>query len=280
MKKVRVAQGALLLVGVLLVVGVGAVIGRTAEPDGLSRVLFWAMASLVFGMLTGLSELLSRYRDEPILASANPFGIGYLLLNGLVSLAAFALLRRYPSQIFPVIQQDLLLTAVVAGFGSMAVFRSKLFTFRSDDGKDYAIGPAIVLDTVLKTIDRKIDRLRAAERQAKVFDKMKDLQDFENTAHYLEASLLSFQNLTQAEKEEISRIIDQYRKAPGWSTPLKIMAVGFAFLTIAGEENFDQVIAKLSDYLNVLKQQSAPTSPAGSPSQSGTPGAPSTPSTP
>ncbi len=46
----------------------------------------------------------------------------------------------------------------------MTVFRSKLFTFRSPDGKEYAIGPAIVLETILKTIDQKIDRRRATER--------------------------------------------------------------------------------------------------------------------
>ena len=60
--------------------------------------------------------------------------------------------------------------ALTAGFGAMAVFRSKLFIFRTEDGKEYPIGPSIVMETFLGLLDRKIDRLRAAKRQRRVFD--------------------------------------------------------------------------------------------------------------
>jgi hypothetical protein len=64
--------------------------------------------------------------------------------------------------------------------------------------------------------------------------------------------LLSFQNLSEEEKREIAAVIDQYRQATTWAPSLRTMAVGFAFLTIAGEENFDQVIANLKAFLNTL----------------------------
>lgn len=150
---------------------------------------------------------------------------------------------------------------MVAGFGGMTVFRAKLFTFRSPDGKEYAIGPAIVLETVLKTIDQKIDRRRATERQAKVFAAMKDLKDFTNTANYMEASLQSFQNLTQEQKAEITNVISQYRTLSGWPDTLKILGLGFAFLNVAGEENFDQVLKNLTQFLASLKQPSPPSTP-------------------
>jgi hypothetical protein len=64
-----------------------------------------------------------------------------------------------------------------------------------------------------------------------------------------------FQNLGGEEKTEIAAVINQYRRATNWPPTLRMMAVGFAFLTIAGEENFDQVIANLKAYLTEIDSQ-------------------------
>ncbi len=124
------AGGIPVITALLVMLGMGLVIGRSMGPLNPWRVAGWALASLLFGALVSLSEILSRYRDEPILASTTAFGLWYLLLNGVISLAAFALLRRYSTGIFPALKDDLLLTAIVAGFGGMTVFRSKLLPFR------------------------------------------------------------------------------------------------------------------------------------------------------
>jgi hypothetical protein len=211
--------------------------------------------SFILGGLAGFSEIVSRYRDEPIRATANRFGAGYLVLNGFLSAAAFGFLIRYPKQIFSPLANDNLMLALAAGFGAMAIMRSKLFIFRGEDGKDYPIGPSIVMETFLRMLDRKIDRLRAAKRQQRVFDQMKDITDFDNVADYLVASMLSFQNLTDQEKKDLVTVIDDYRKQTDWPKALRTMAVGFAFLTLAGEENFDQVIGNLKTYLATLHQQ-------------------------
>ena len=169
------------------------------------------------------------------------------------------MLRVYADKIFPAVKDDLFLTAMVAGFGGMTIFRSKLFTFRSTDGKEYAIGPAIVLETALKTLDHKIDRRRATERQARVFGEMSTLHDFVGTAQYIEASLNSFQNLTPEEKAEIRSVIEECRKLQ-WPNELKIIALGFAFLNIAGEENFDAVVANMRRLLQMLASLPVPPS--------------------
>ena len=255
--------------------GIGIAIGHSDSHLSAYRVTGWALAAALFGMFVGLSEIISRYRDEPLLASATKAGISYLILNGLISLAAFMVLQMYPGKVFSGLTDDLFMTAVVAGFGAMMVFRSKLFTFRSPDGKDYSIGPAIVLETVLRTIDAKIDRKRATQRQIEVFDAMKGLTDFENSASYIEASLLSFQNLSPDDRAEIAKVIKEYREASKWPEALKILGLGFAFLNLAGDANFDVVIANLKQYLETQKptsggtQQPVTTPPASS---SSTPG--------
>jgi hypothetical protein len=185
-------------------------------------------------------------------ATVSRYGLAYVAVNALVAALAYGLLVRYPTQLLPAVTGDPLLSALAAGFGAMVLLRSKLFIFRSDDGKEYPIGPSIVIETLLRVLDRKIDRLRASERQRRVFEQMKDIADFETSAGYLEASLLSFQNLSEEEKREIATVIEQYRQATSWAPSLRTMAVGFAFLTIAGEENFDQVIGNLKAFLNTL----------------------------
>lgn len=250
------------LLGLLLVLaaalGIGVALGRAGPPFEARELYAWALVSIVCGMSVGLSEILTRYRDEPVLASTTIYGFSYLLLNGGVSLLAFLLLRRYPDKIFSPVKDDLLLTAVVAGFGAMVIMRSSFFSFRSSDGKDYKIGPAIVLDTVFKTIDQKIDRHRAKERQAKVCNAVAGLKDsdFDNVASYIEASLLSFQNLSVEEKAEVADVIKQYRQpeTSRWPGTLKILGLGFAFLNIAGDANFDQMVGNLKEF---LRSQSA-----------------------
>jgi hypothetical protein len=217
----------------------------------------WAFVAAVCGTIVGVSEIVSRYRDEPMRATVNRYGLGYVAINAAVAVLAYGLLVRYPTQILPSVTGDGLLGALAAGFGAMVLLRSKLFIFRSDDGKEYPIGPSIVIETLLRVLDRKIDRLRASERQRRVFEQMKDISDFEAAAGYLEASLLSFQNLSEEEKKEIAAVIEQYRAALGWAPALRTMAVGFAFLTIAGEENFDQVIANLRAFLKALQPVAA-----------------------
>jgi hypothetical protein len=244
----RISLSLLLLFGVLAIVLLGVFIGQTGAVNQ-HVVQYAAVATFLFGVSVGLSEILSHYRDEPMAAAATAFGMAYLLLNGLLALAAFAVLRKYPTQIFPAVKDDYFLTAVFAGFGAMAIFRSKLFTYRTDDGKDIAIGPSIVLETIFKTIDAKIDRRRATARQVRIFEQLHDVRDFSGMANYIEASLFSFQNLSQDDKTQIKTILDQYRGMTAWPDTLKCMGVGFAFLNIAGDENFDQVVNNLKRFI-------------------------------
>jgi hypothetical protein len=222
--------------------------------------LFWGVVlSAAFGGATGASEIISRYRDEPLSAVVNKYGLIYLILNALLGAAAFGLLTHYADQLLPATKSDWLLRAIMSGFGAMVIVRSKLFIFHSEDGKDYPIGPAIVIETFLRMLDRKIDRYRASRRQQRVFTAMSSVLDFERSADYLTASLLSFQNLSPEEKAGIAKVIEDYKEVE-WPAALKSAALGMAFLTIAGEDNFDQVMVSLKSYLASLSaaQPAAP----------------------
>ena len=172
---------------------------------------------------------------------------------------AYWILYRYQGDIFPNLK-DPFVTAVVAGFGSMAVFRSKFFTFKSSSGTEISVGPLAVMESLLGLLDRKIDRLRAADRHELVFNSMREFNDFEVVAQYFEASLLAFQNLSQDEKTDLSDIIDQYRQLEDdWPVELRVMAVGFVFLTMAGEDNFSKMISSLREFTDASSTTASPT---------------------
>jgi hypothetical protein len=179
--------------------------------SGPVPIAWYASLAILCGELVGFSEITTRYRDEPLRAMFNRFGISYLLINGFLSGCAFWLVRAHAGSIFPSLKDSPLMSAVVAGFGAMTVLRSKLFIFRTEDGKEIPIGPDLVITSILRIMDRKIDRLRASRRQQLVFDLAQRIakaagvdSSFENANSFVLISLASFQNLSTEEKEQIS----------------------------------------------------------------------------
>jgi hypothetical protein len=159
----------------------------------------------------------------------------------------------------------------------MAVLRSKLFVFRSDDGKDIPIGPDLIISSVLRIVDRKIDRLRAARRQQLVFELAKRIaavmgseSDFDNPNSFVSISLASFQNLSTEEKQQIVMKSEELReKLKGKPSLFKAMVLGFVVLDIAGEENFRAIMQDLEEYLRSIapvKPTSRSSVPTGPPS--------------
>src|ERR1043166_5966623 len=137
-------------------------------PNHMMIVRWRVVAStVVFGMLIGVAEVISRYRDEPLQAVVSPFGLIYCVLNGVISLAALLLIFKYPT-IFGSLANDGLAAAFAAGFGGAAVMRSKVAVIKGTDDKDVSLGPDFVIRVLLQAIDRNVDRFRAERRQASV----------------------------------------------------------------------------------------------------------------
>jgi hypothetical protein len=67
---------ALLLVAGLTALGIW--IGHTTPFSDWRTLRGWAFATFLFGLLVGPSEILSRYRDEPLLAATASFCLAYL----------------------------------------------------------------------------------------------------------------------------------------------------------------------------------------------------------
>ena len=248
-----VVAGLALVLSVTLI----PILFRWAIFPGKPSMAWYASLAILVGELVGFSEITTRYRDEPLRAMFNRFGISYLLVNGFLSACAFGLMRTYGDKILVGINGDPFLCATVAGFGAMVILRSKLFVFRTEDGREIPIGPDLVIASILRIMDRKIDRLRAARRQQLVFELAKRIAaaagtdpNFDNPNSFVLISLASFQNLSTEEKQEITETASKLQETfKGRPTLFKAMVLGFVVLDIAGEENLSAIMQDLEEYL-------------------------------
>jgi hypothetical protein len=198
------------------------------------------------GALVGLTEIASRYRDEQVKAITSPDGLVYILFNGAISTFALILLWHFrDNAAFSFLRGNPLGAAIAAGFGATAVMRTRLAVIKGSDGKDVSIGPDIVLSLLMTMIDRRIDRWRSLRRQriiAQYFGELRELGSIEQASEYLLGSLISFQNISETEKKEVNDQIDKNNKAEIHDPYIKLTTLGYIFLTVVGEENFDQVL--------------------------------------
>lgn len=203
---------------------------------------WWGVIAFLLGIATGFTEIVSRYRDEPMRAVCDGYGIAYMAINGLIAVIAFALVLNYPTEIIKSI--DPVIAALASGFGAMLVLRARFFTVKGDNGQDVAIGPAHVVDVLMRMLDRSIDRKRARQRYELVLKAVEGLADFDGVANHLIGSLPAFQNLSDVEKTAFGKSIDGYRTLQ-WAAQLKIAALCFDFLNLVGEQTFAAIMGRV-----------------------------------
>jgi hypothetical protein len=221
------------------------------------------------GALVGATEILSRYRDEQVKAILSPDGLLYVLFNGAVSTFALILIFRFENSVpgLSFFKGNSLTAAIAAGFGSTAIMRTRIAVIKGTDNKDVSIGPDIVINLLLSMIDRRIDRWRAARRQeiiATHFPQLKALGSIDQASQYLMSSLLSFQNLSDSEKQQFSDTVDRNKKG-GSDVNVQFQALGFLFLTVVGEENFASALAKAKEIQGPAAPPPVPATPTVAP---------------
>lgn len=219
----------------------------TDLPPAFHRHAAPAALATALGMTVGASEILSRYRDEPIRALASNAGLVYLGLNGAVSGLTYGLLTRYAESFAPGLADDRLMTAIVAGFGAMAILRSKFFTIRTPKGEEIAVGPDAAVAAFLAAADRGVDRTRAARRLAFVQQRASKIKSATIGREYFQICLAAFQNLAEDEKTGVIGVIDSVA-ASEYPDELKLQAMCYAVLQLAGERNFHDIMSALKDY--------------------------------
>lgn len=210
------------------------------------------LAVILIGAFVGISELLVRYRDNPLATIITTSSLWYIALN---ALAAF--LALYLLDVFGAIEcaenqctlRESTEHVLLAGLGAMAVLRASILTLRVQD-QDVGVGPAAILQIYLNVADRATDRRRATARAESIAGLMKAI-DFDKAKVSLPATCFALmQNVSADEQKIISNQVNSLQGAE-IAPAVKSIILGLSLLDIVGENALRAAIQALGDDIKV-----------------------------
>jgi len=160
------------------------------------------------GALVGGAELISRYRDRPGSLVRVPSTWFYVLINAGAGIAALLLIHAFHWTFGAHSADSVRATQIlVAGLGSMALFRSSVFTVRVHD-EDVSVGPSALLSALLAAADRGVDRVRAQHRSSEA-RKIMSTVEFKKARLALPTLCLALlQNVSAEDQRDLRTAVD------------------------------------------------------------------------
>ncbi len=186
---------------------------------------------LMLGFLFSAAELFSKFKDEPFLILTYKTAWFYCVFNMIISGITFYLMQC--TEFFGKPSADVFNAAFIAGLGSPVILRSKFLKININ-GKEAAIGPEIIINIFLETLEKQIDRSRAIVRKKLVEDIMLDI-DFSKACNYAVTTMIASSQLDSP--EAVKTIMEEAEKIT--SSPIsdeeKSLALGYLLLDMMGE---------------------------------------------
>ena len=206
----------------------------------------------LFGSFWGFAELLQRYKEWKYIYGKNTekeesvlgYVISYILLNGVVSIIAFLLIKFFNKEDISIINSFEIQNIIIAGFGGMMILRSSIFSIKQNN-KNIEIGLATVVQIFLDTIDRKIKNNMAARRVCDIHEIMKEI-DFEVAKKELPALCMEFiDNFSDEDKKNMLNKIYEIDTDINLSNVNKSLQLGREIARYCDTEILKRVIKKL-----------------------------------
>jgi hypothetical protein len=203
---------------------------------------------VVLGAAVGFSELVSRYKDRPWKAGKSGPGLLYITVNGAASAAALGLILTYGWKFGAKGDAVVPTRLLVASFGSMALFRSALFTVRLGNS-DVGVGPSTFLSLILAACDRGVDRERGQDRATMAKELMSDV-DFAKAELALPTVALGLmQNLDPADQAALGVQLDKIQQQTKLSDRTKSLLLGLELSTVVGPDVLRKAKETLGDQI-------------------------------
>ncbi len=229
---------------ILLLVYLGPVRAKL-EQLGYPASNFWLryISVTLLGCLVGYSEVVLRYRDEPLRAVAGVPGMAFVLLNGAVAVLALFLVEYFSTSAE---RGNVVQRVLLTGVGAMVILRGKLLTVPLPGGGQAELGFAPLVEAILASVNRSIDRERAYDRLklvAPMAQRMAPL-GYARLAPYFRVGLQSLQTLDPDILKAVVESIEALKsgtKFTDYTDCAKIEAIGFDLLNNFGKRCFEQV---------------------------------------
>ena len=207
--------------------------------------------------MIGITEITSRYRDEPDNALATIPSVFYLLVNAAASILALVSVRFFGWN-FGIVDETVAhwIQVLVAGFGAMALLRTSIFTVQVGE-QVVPYGPSRFLEALMSSVDRAVDRKRARERAVTVSEIMKDVS-FDKAYQALPAYCFGLlQNLAQDEQDKFAKKIVLLVNAE-MNLRVKSLLLGLSLMNLVGEKVLETAVKNLGDD---IRSNPGPSSP-------------------
>lgn len=203
--------------------------------------LYAYAAVALLGIVIGYAELISRYRDQPSAIVRSGSAWSYMAVNALASMGALRAAEIFGWDFgIEDAQQQIAVQVIACGFGAMALIRTSLANV-AINGKDTPIGIITVLDAVLATADRGVDRARSKQRFEESKKYMADVS-FDKAKTVLPTAVLAaMQNASSAEAEDLRKNISAIDNSdqPDGS---KAIQLGLTLMKLSGPKGLDAAI--------------------------------------
>ena len=188
---------------------------------------------MALSLLVAVAELFTKFQDQPFtIVKKSPAWL-YILLN--IIIACIGLYVLLKTNLFDVANElEGIKAALTAGLGSTILMRSKFLKIDLN-GKEAAIGPEIIINVFLETLERSIDRGRALDRKQIVEQCMADI-DFNKAKDYVMTTVIA--STQTVSPEETRTMMDEAEKIEG--SPIgdieKSLALGYLVVDTMGEK--------------------------------------------
>ena len=170
-------------------------------------MLAWAL-SVGLGASVGLTELATRYRDEPSALRKLASFWTYVAINAAASTTAYALIQAFDWNFgLPEGDGRTATQVLAAGFSAMALIRSSFVILKVGD-QEVDVGPSVVLTSLLSVVDRAVDRSRAAERSRSVGETMRGVSFAKARLSLPPYCLGLMQNVPLEEQQKLRAAVD------------------------------------------------------------------------
>jgi hypothetical protein len=203
----------------------------------------------VLGTLVGATELMSRYRDAPFRSIATWGALIYLGINSIAAMTALFLLDTFGQELiqkYPDSTQRSVARVLIAGFGAIVLLRSSLFRIKVDQS-DVSIGPAAILDVLLRVSDRDVDRSRALRRADEIPALMLDITAKIASDELPSLCLALMQNLSPDEQRALGDQVKLINNQEKLSDVSKAVNIGLLLTGFVGTGVLRRAVASIKD---------------------------------
>ena len=201
----------------------------------------------LLGALVGCGELVARYRDAPVHPLTMRAGLAYITFNAVAGVSALVIIRTFGWTFGVTEAGPLRLTRIlVAGFGSIALFRTSLFVMRIGD-QDVGVGPNAFLTAILGAADRSVDRERARTRSTLVTQIMEDVNFSKARAALPTYCLALMQNVAAEEKTALAEDVAALVNNTDMGDKEKTLALGLRLMNLVGDSVLSAAVQALRE---------------------------------